>query len=502
MTTGRREYFYLGTDPRDRRSLFWLDLREGASHIAIWGSSGAGKSHGILDMVGQHAMAGRGLGLIDPKGDTFQDVLAALAATPDEGWRRLADDLIIIDPADPACTTSFNPLEVASYASPSRVRAEVVTIFRMVWKLDEAQAPRLGLVIRRSVQLAMENSMTLCELPRLLTDGDLRSRLVDRSADESLRIFWTREFPNSPAAQAQWTASTLTRLETLLDDPAVRRLVGRPKSSFDFRKAMDEGKIVLINLAKGRLGQESAYLLGGFLLTAFQLAAESRQEIFPPESRRMFYLFVDEFQNFATQSFQELLAESRGYGLSLVMANQHLAQLDESLRQAILSNARIRIAFRLSNHDAAVVAPEFWRFDGKRVKETKWDTLRLGRLQIPIPEAVYASAGDETRANREALHLLPDRHMYVHVQGDASPVLLRTVDMPRDQLAATRDRIPELKALAYPAPDFTQEASVQRSAPRSDRKSYEWAGREEVPTAGISGSGGAKQSGPADDESI
>jgi hypothetical protein len=472
-----KEYFYMGAHPRDPRRLFWAPLQDRLAHVAVWGASGTGKSHLLFDFLGQDIMAGRGCGLVDPKGDLFQDVLAALTASPEDAWRKIADDLIIIDPADPACTTSFNPLEISSYASPSRQRAEIVSIFHKIWDLDDAKAPRLGLVIRRGVQLAMDNALTLCELPRLLTDGELRERLLDRSPDEALRRFWRQEFPTAQSAQIQWTGSTLTRLETLLDDPAVRRLVGR-SSSFDFRRAMDEGKVVLINLAKGRLGQETAYLLGGFLLAKIQMAAESRQDIFPPESRKTFFLAVDEMQNYVTKSFEEMLAEARGYGISVTMANQHLGQLDDGLRQAVLSNCRIRIAFRLSLRDAAIVAPELWRFAGDRVAETRWGTASFGKLHIPIPEAVYHSVGDESRQNKEALHYLPDRHMWVHIQGEGSPTLLRSVEMPRDRLLRARPLVPRLKALAYPAPTAQIAGPSDRLelSTTNGRGTYDWAG--------------------------
>jgi hypothetical protein len=241
---------------------------------------------------------------------------------------------------------------------------------------------------------------------------------------------------------------------------------------------MDEGKVLLINLAKGRLGEETSRLLGGFLLARLQLAAESRQEIVPEEARRPFYVYIDEFQNYVHGDADDMLAELRGYGVSLVMANQHLAQLDDSLCRAILSNARIRLAFRVSYDDATLLAKEFWRYDGQRLKETRWDTVRFSRnVFLPLPEPVYFSAGDEQRQNREALHYLADRLAWVHLQGDPAPTLLRTVEMPRAQLAAARDRVACFKELvaqvhAQPALDVSQ-PQPQLAAGRT----FEWAGR-------------------------
>ncbi len=472
------DLFYLGADPRDPRRLFWLPMAERRAHMSAFGGSGAGKSNMLLDVFMQDVMAGRGCALIDPKGDLFNDVLAAMAAIPEEQLPALARDLVIIDPADPASRTAFNPLEVSPQMPASRQRQEVLSVFRKVWRLDNTQTPRLGLVLRRAVQLAMENDLTLCHLQRILTDDTFRANLLARSQDEALRTFWQYEFPESRSAQTQWTASTLTRLESFLDDPALRRFVGQPKSSFDFREIMDNSRVCLINLAKGALGEETSYLLGGFLLAKLQLAAESRQQIWPEESRRPFYLFVDEFQNYATRSFEELLAEARGYGLSLVMANQNLAQLDEGLRHAVLSNARIRVAFRLSYDDASVLSPELFRVSGERKKETRWETVRLSRnIYLPVPEPVYYSAGEEQRQNREALHYLGDRMMRVHLAGEYQPRLLRSVEIPRAQLAALRDKAARLKDLVGAAQALPAPSPPLVQAARPGRSTYEWAGR-------------------------
>jgi len=483
------DLFYLGADPNNPRRLFWLDVRERRAHMAVVGGSGSGKSNLLLDLFGQDVMAGRGCCLIDPKGDLFHDVLAAITAIPEEKWPALARELVVIDPSDPQSPVAFNPLEVSPHGSASRQRQDMVSVFRKIWHLDDAQTPRLGLVLRRSIQLAMENGLTLCDLQRILTDNAFRFGLVQRSRDDSLRTFWEHEFPESASAQMQWSASTLTRLESLLDDPAIRRFLGQPRSSFDFREIMDQSKVCLINLAKGALGEETAHLLGGFLLGKLQLAAESRQEIWPEEARRPFYLYVDEFQNYATSSFEELLAEARGYGLSLVMANQHLAQLDPGLRHAILSNARIRVAFRVNYEDATILAREFFRFAGDRVKDKELAWVKLGRgMAIPVGYKYdYYSSSDEGRQNREALHYLPDRLLWVHLQGEPSPVRLRSVDMPRAQLAASRDRVARFKELVnqvqrVPALD----APAPAVAAPSPGRTYEWVGRHQDSEVGHS----------------
>ena len=488
MAPGNRQtaesLFYLGSDPKNPRRLFWLGLGERRAHMAVFGASGSGKSQLLLDLCMQDVMAGRGFALIDPKGDLVRDVVACLSALPEERWNELARDLVIIDPSDPSSTTCFNPLELGRGVSASRQRQDLVSVFRKVWKLDDAQTPRLGLVLRRALQLAVENDLTLCDMQRILTDNEFRDGLVARTEDASLRLFWEREFPRNASAQLQWTASSLVRLESFLDDPQLRRFFGQQRSSFDFREIMDSGRICLINLGKGALGEETSHLLGGFLLGRMQLAAESRQEMLI-EARRPFYLFVDEFQNYATRSFEEMLAEARGYGLSLVMANQHLAQLDDSLRQAVLSNARIRVAFRLSYDDAAMLAPELFRVTGERKKETRWETVRLTRnLVLPVPEPVYYAAGEEMRQNREALHYLPDRLFWCHLAGPSKPRLLRSVDIPRAHLAAATERAARLKALVYSRHQLAPLETKQLPEPRAAQPTYDWKGGLPALTAG------------------
>jgi hypothetical protein len=476
--------FYVGAYHDNPHQLFWLDAAEGGSHFMITGATRTGKSGFLVDILGQRIVSGGGCGLLDAKGDTAEDLLCCLSAAPDEAWPGLAQDLVLIDPADPACTACFNPLDVPSYTSPARQVQNTVSIIKKAFSVDDTQAPRLGLVLRRTLQLAMEArcGLTLCDLPRILTDGDFRATLLERSGDETLCRFWESEFPDAASAQAAWTASTLVRLETLLDDPQIRRFLGQPRSNVNFRTLMDEGKVVVINLSKGQLGQESAYLLGGFLTVAIQLAAESRQQIFPAETRRPWHLCIDEAQNYVnTTAFQELLTEARGYGLSLTLANQHLAQLDEGFRHAILSNARVRVAFRVSTEDAAILAKEFWRYDGQRHKETRWDTVRLTRsVHLPVPEPVYFSTSEEQRQNREALHWLEDRLAWVHIQGDPAPTLIRTIEIPRADLAASRERLARFKEFIFGfmrpcAADQPDRAEHRPAVARG--RTFEWAGR-------------------------
>jgi len=442
-----KDAFYLGRESYSGE-LFWIPDSHRAVHSYVVGASGAGKSELLLDWFMQDFVAGRGCCLIDPKGDLFQDVLAALATIPAKEWPAVARHVVIIDPSDEEWVVGFNPLQVLSNAPVTRQRHEVISAFRKVWRIDETRTPRMELVLRRALQVLMANGLTLVQMQRLLVDTAYRESLVNRCTEEDVRTFWLKEFPKSETAQQQWVSSLLTRLETFLDDTNLQLMLGQRSSSFDFRRAMDEQKVVLINLSKGRLGQETSHLLGGFLLAKLQLAGESRQDVWPPEARLPFYVYVDEFQNYATDSFQEMLAEARGYGVRLVMAHQNVSQLDESLRASILANARIRLAFRLSYDDSATLARELFFVTGQRVKETRWQSARIGKLAIPYPEPVYFSTGEEMRQNVEELHHLPDRVFWLNIAGRGVLTQLVTNPVPRLWSPEVGEAIRDFKALS------------------------------------------------------
>jgi len=449
------DMFYVGADPRDPRSYLWLPTDAFRRHALITGPSGCGKSGLIEDAFLQRVVAGEGCLVIDPKGDTARDILAFISMLPEEEWPALARDIVLVNPADNVVPATFNPLEITTYASPSRQRADLLATLRRVFKFDDSRVSRLVLVLRRVVQLAMENELTIVDLPRLLTDSNFRDPLVQQSADTDTKRFFEDIFPQGKANQQAWTASTLVRLEALLDDPSIKRFFGSPRSTFDFYDIMNTGKMCIISLAKGEVGEESSRLLGGFLMGRLQLAAEARATL-PSGARHPFTAFVEECQNYTTSSFTELLTEARAYGVSMVMVHQHLGQLPADLCQAALNNANVKISFRLGAEDAATMAKYMFRADGQRVKQEWWNVASLGPLPIPYKERRYFSPSEEARQNRELFAQLPDRHMLVHVAGEAQPYLLRTVDLPYSEIAYAGNRVDAFKRLI---------ADVQRERP-------------------------------------
>jgi hypothetical protein len=216
--------------------------------------------------------------------------------------------------------------------------------------------------ILRNVLLALLDlpGSTLLDVPRLLDDAELRGYVVGNVQNPAVRRFWLREYQKFPAHfRAEAISPIQNKIGEFLVNPFLRRVVGQPKSSFDLRQVIDQGKILLVNLAKGKIGEDTAALLGAMLVTKFSLAALSRSGV-PENQRRDFYLYVDEFPAFTTTSFAGMLSEMRKYRLNLVLAHQYMAQVDETVRDAILGNAGTIIAFRTGLTDALVLEKEFY----------------------------------------------------------------------------------------------------------------------------------------------
>jgi hypothetical protein len=241
---------------------------------------------------------------------------------------------------------------------------------------------------------------------------------------------------------------------------------------------MDTGKVCLISLSKGAIGDASR-LLGGFLMSRVQLAAESRATL-PAGLRHPCTVFVDEFQNYATTSFGEMLAEARGYGVSLVMAHQHLGQLPDDLRHAAIGNSALRLAFRLGADDSAAIAREYWRVAGQRVKQEWWNIASLGPIPIPYKQYKFYSPSEEARQNRDLIQHLPDRHMLLHVAGEDQPYLLKTIDVPLDMISRAAGRVDRLKrvmadvrAIDAPREPISLEGAVAAKSPPASG-TFEW----------------------------
>lgn len=322
-----------------------------ARHLALIGQTGTGKSTLLLNLIAQDMAAWEGLALLDPHGDL---ALAALHHLP----RRRRNDLVYLDPADPERAIGFNPLSnVPEHMRP--VAADgVVAAFRHVW--PDSWGPRLDYILTNAVRALLDvPGGTLLMLPRLLIDERFRVALVERHVrDPLVRGFWLAEYAGySPSFRTEAISPIQNKIGKALMTPALRHMLSQPRSTITPRRLMDEGAIFICNLTKGALGESTAHLLGALLVTSIGQAALSRADL-PAEARRPFHLYVDEFQNFATESFATILSESRKYALTLTIAHQYLDQLPFDLRAAVFGNVGSLIALRCGASDARFLAEQ------------------------------------------------------------------------------------------------------------------------------------------------
>lgn len=327
---------------------FGIKTEDRRRHMYVIGATGTGKSTLLENMIIQDMEAGRGVCVVDPHGELAEKVLSCVP-------KRRTNEVILFDPSDLRYPISFNPIESVPDDKKHIVVSGMMSVFEKIFFNGSgfSQAPQLTHILRHCLYAVMDCPQpTLLSVKRMLVDDDFREEVVKTIKDPVIRDFWTKEFPNKIMKRRDDPlASTLNKIGQFLSVPMLRNIIGNNKSSFDLRKMMDDGKILIVNLSKGKLGEDSATLLGAMIVTKIYLAAMSRVDI-SESSRRDFYLYVDEFQNFATNSFASILSEARKYRLNLVMANQYIKQLDEPIRDAVFGNCGSILNFRTGVDDA------------------------------------------------------------------------------------------------------------------------------------------------------
>ena len=331
---------------------FGLLRRDRSRHVYIIGQTGAGKS-GLLELLAlSDVFYNQGYAIVDPHGDF---AINNLRFVPESRVK----DVVYFNPADTAFPVAFNPLEVTDPAKKPNICSEVIGVLKRMF--GDSWGPRLEHILRYTLLALLDRpSTTLLDISRLLTDKDFRKETLEYCKDVTVLQFWKHEFGQWNEKQVNESiAPVLNKVGAFTANPIIRNIIGQPKSSFDIRKIMDEGKILVVNLSKGLIGEDNAAILGAFIVTKVQLAAMSRSDIPDVADRRPFYLYVDEFQNFATDSFAVILSEARKYGLNLTVANQYVAQMTDSVRDAVFGNVGTTISFRVSADDAPVLVKQF-----------------------------------------------------------------------------------------------------------------------------------------------
>jgi hypothetical protein len=354
LPTSRKEASlgdFAHTNYRDHELEFGFQRADRRRHLYIMGKSGTGKSCLIELLVRDDMEKGHGCAVLDPHGDLIDDILRIIP-------RHRVDDVVIFDPSNPDFAPSFNPLAPVRPELKLRVAMSFLDSFKRNFGSDWTE--RMDHVLRYAVLgLVTIPGCNLVSLRKMLSDEKFRGDIVRQARDESVKRFWLREFTARRKEFEEGPISRLlNRLDELLATETMRHILGQPGNLFNFREFMDSRKIVLVKISKGVLGSENASLLGSMLIWKIYEAAMSRADI-PAEDRQDFYLYVDEFQNFATDSFGEILSEARKYNLSLTFANQYLNQLPAQIRKTIFGNIANLLSFRIGAEDAATVAGEF-----------------------------------------------------------------------------------------------------------------------------------------------
>lgn len=339
------------TNFRGSQQVFGIRPDDRRRHVYIIGKTGMGKSTLLENMLYADIMAGRGVGLIDPHGDTADSVLKFIPPNR-------INDVVLIDPSDNEYAVSFNMLENVEPALRSIVCSGLVGIFKKIYA--ESWGPRLEHILRNTILALLEYPGTsMLGILRILSDVEYRRKIVQKIEDPVVKSFWLNEFEKmQDRIRVEAISPIQNKVGQFLSSSTIRHIVGQTKSTIDLRFAMDKGKIVIINLSKGKIGEDNSALLGAMFITKFQLDAMSRANI-PEKERKDFYLYVDEFQNFATEAFATILSEARKYKLNLTMANQYIAQMPDEVRDAVFGNVGTLMSFQVGFDDAEYISQQY-----------------------------------------------------------------------------------------------------------------------------------------------
>lgn len=409
-----------------------INFEDRRRHVYIIGKTGVGKSVLLQDMATQDIKAGYGVCVIDPHGDLIENILKYIPASR-------AEDVIYFDPSDTERPMGLNLLESRT---EEQKHFMTTAIINLMYKLYDPQrtgiiGPRFEHAVRNAMLTVMsEEGSTFIEVVRVLTDSKFVQELLPKVQDPIVRLYWTDQIAQtSDFHKSEVLDYIVSKFGRFVTNKTMRNIIGQSISAFDFRQVMDEGKILLINLSKGKLGEENSNFLGLVLIPKILVAAMSRQDM-PEDQRRDFYLYVDEFQNFATPDFATILSEARKYHLNLTVANQFIGQMDEEVKNAVFGNVGTLISFRVGVTDASYLAHEFQPVFGES------DLINVDRY-----------------------------HAYMKTIVDNEPVPPFSVDMTKDYKklkAAANEKIAQaifqLSRLKYGKPKELVEAEISQRA--------------------------------------
>ncbi len=371
MDNPERVTYFAATDNRGKRTPFGIKSNDRGRHMYVIGKTGMGKSTMLVNMAIQDIQNGEGMAFIDPHGSAVEELLDFV---PEHRIK----DVVYFAPFDLEHPMAFNIMEDVGYDKRHLVTSGLMATFKKIW--EDAWSARMEYILTNTLLALLEYpDATLLGVNRMYTDKAYRAKVVDNVKDPVVKDFWTKEFAGyTDRFTQEATPAIQNKIGQFTSNPLIRNIIGQPHSSFDIRDLMDKRKILLINLSKGLVGDVNMRLLGSMLTTRIFLGAMSRANLAPDELKKTakFYLYVDEFQNFANDTFAEILSEARKYNLNLIIAHQYVEQMEEEVRAAVFGNVGTTVAFRVGPFDAelleTVFSPEF----------LKEDLVNLGFAQV------------------------------------------------------------------------------------------------------------------------
>jgi len=408
------------TDFRNSEKEFGAKLIDRLQHVYIIGKSGVGKSKLMLNMIKDDIDEGRGVIVVDPHGELADETIAIVPQSR-------IDDVIVFEPSDREYPVAFNLLEQVDDDFKGMVASGFVGIFKKIFGFS--WGPRLEHILRNTVLALLDYpDSTMLSIPKMLTEKNFREKVIDYIKDPVIQDFWVNEFgAMDQKFQTEAVSPILNKVGQFLSTPTIRNIVGQKSSAINVRGIMDEQKILIVNLSRGKIGEDNAALMGAMMITKVQLAAMSRADV-TREERPESFLYVDEFQNFATESFAVILSEARKYSLGLTLAHQYVAQMPEEVRDAVFGNVGTLISFRVGAPDAATLTKELKPFE------------------------------EEDLVNLEKYHI----YIKLLIDGLSPPAFSASTLPPPEMNNQFRDEIYEKSRRKYSTPRAEVEASIEK----------------------------------------
>ncbi len=449
--------FFGLTSFRNQRKKFGIKQDDRRRHFYTIGKTGMGKSNLMENMAIQDIQNGNGIAYVDPHGEGAEKLLDFIPSNR-------IKDVIFLNPADLDFPIAFNVMEKVDFQYRHLVAGGLMAVFKKVW--PDVWSARMEYILNNCLLALLEYpDSTLLGVNRMLSDPEYRKEVVAAVQDPIVRSFWVTEFARySQKYETEATAAIQNKVGQFVSNALIRNIIGQTKSTINMRKIMDEGKILILDLSKGRIGEDNSRLLGALLITKIQLAAMSRVDI-PEDERNDFYLYVDEFQNFATESFANILSEARKYRLNLIVGHQYITQMDEIVRDAVFGNVGTLAVFRVGAEDAEFLEKEF------SPEFMATDLVNLSKYNIYLKLMIDGVASHPFSAN-------------------TLPPPIPLAESNREQIIqASRDRYGVRREIVEKnITDWTESGQKQSSAPASSA-----AKRMEMPRAVVNTSSGGEQ---------